>query len=132
MQQESLWHDTPEDALKAVLQAVYGRGWKQKAAADMWPTEDPSSKGDWLERALTQGRSEKPGLEDIRWILRKGREKGVHTAMHYFNDDAGYGPPVPVEPVDELAELQRRYIQSVDDQKQMVERIQRLQIRTAG
>lgn len=91
--QEQLWHDTLEDALKDVLIGIYGRGWAQKAAADMYPTEEPLKKGDWLEKALNRERREKLSSDDVIWILRKGREHGIHTGMYFIADDCCYSRP---------------------------------------
>jgi hypothetical protein len=132
MHQDTLWHDTHEESLTAVLQSVFGRGWRKKAAAGLWPAECPVAKGKYLENALNPERAEKLAISEIAWILRLGRDHGAHAAMHYFNESAGYGPPQPVEPVDEIAELQRQYISAAKSITAMAERIQRLQVQVAG
>lgn len=108
-----LWNDTIESALIDVLRGVYGRGWAQKAAAEMFPTDDPINKGKWLEKALDRDRDEKLSLSDLLWILRKGREHGLHAAMFFLADECNYSRPVTTDPADKKAELQREFIQAV-------------------
>ena len=100
-----LWHDAFEDALIDILKGVYGKGFYQKAAAEMYPTEDPTDKGKWLEKALNPERNEKLGLNDLLWILKKGREKGIHTGMFFLTDECNYTRPTTIEPEDKKAEL---------------------------
>jgi hypothetical protein len=55
-----------------------------------------------------------------------GREKGVHVGITYILRELGYADPKPVEPVDELAELQRTWIESVQQQARLTARMERL------
>lgn len=98
MQQPELWFDRWEDALRSVLISVYGKGWAQKAAANMSPTDDPIARGKWLEHALNPERAEKLALAEIVWILRLGRQHGYHDAMFYLTDEASYQRPIPITP----------------------------------
>ena len=131
MTQADLWHDTPEDALKSVLIGIYGKGWNKKAAAEMWPLEDPTDKGKWLERCLMKDRAEKLSLTEILWVLKKGREAGIHTGFAFLAGECDYEFKA-VEPADEMAALQREFIRAAEKQAAMLERIQRLQVRAAS
>ncbi|MGB0972281.1 MAG: hypothetical protein ACPGVG_15175, partial [Mycobacterium sp.] len=124
--QEELWHETLEDALKSVLIASFGKGWAQKAAHAMYGQVDVIAKGKWLEKALNVERSEKLAPSDIEWILRKGRDIGCHTGMAYIARACGYADPVPVDPEDERAELQRAFLSSVKAQKDILKRMEAL------
>ena len=130
MQQLEMLHDTPEDALKATLQGIYGRGWSKKAAADMWPLEDPLDKCKYLEKALTADRAEKLGLNEIIHILKLGREHNVHCGIAFFADACSYEWHT-VEPEDELAALQRDFNDSVARLEKLSERINRKQMQVA-
>jgi hypothetical protein len=55
-----------------------------------------------------------------------GREKGVHLIAGFINLELGYAPPVPIDPDDQKAELQRRFIESVQEQKRIAARIESL------
>lgn len=130
MIQPDLWQESLEDALKAVLTGIYGKGWHKKAAADMWPLEDCCDKGKWLERCLLKDRAEKLSLTEILWILQAGRKAGIHTAFAFLASECGYSYQT-IEPRDELAELQRAYIRAAEEIKQVSERIARAQVRVA-
>ncbi len=110
MKQDMLWHDHIEDALMDVLRSKYKKGWAQKAAADMFPTESPIDKGKWLEKALDPERAEKLALCDLLWILRVGRDTGCHSALYHITDHCSYARPTTIEPEDKRAELQREVI----------------------
>lgn len=126
MEQQALLHETFEGSLRAVLQGIYGKAWAQKAASEMWPTEDPTTKANYLDHALTINRDEKLGTAEIFWILRKGREHGFHAAMYFLTDELSYIRPTTTDPVDEAAELMREYIRNAKSMRINAERIERL------
>lgn len=130
MEQLEMLHDNPEDALKAVLQGVYGKGWSKKAAADMWPTDDPLDKCKYLEKCLNPERAEKLGLNEILHILKLGRDRGIHSGFAFLADECNYQWHT-VEPEDELAELQREFIKSTERLTKLSERINRVQVKVA-
>ena len=131
MQQLEMLHDTPEEALIAVLKGVYGKGWSKKAAADMWPTDDPLDKCKYLEKALNAERAEKLGLNEILHILRLGRDKNIHSGFAFFADECNY-EWLTREPEDELAELQREFNQSVARLEKLSDRITKVQVRAVS
>ena len=45
--------------------------------------------------------------------------------MEFVAADAGYAAPQPIEPRDEMAELQRAFIESVNLQAKLAERMER-------
>lgn len=104
--QPELWYDTWEDALKAVLVGVYGKGWSQKAAAGMWPTKDCIDGAKYLEKALNPERGEKLAASEYAWILKLGREHGYHDGMFFIADEASYKRPDPITPEERKAVLQ--------------------------
>lgn len=118
-----LWNDTLESALTDVLRGIYGRGWQKKAAAEMFPTEDPIAKGDWLDKALDPQRPEKLALCDLIWILKRGREYGLHAAMFFLADECDYTRPTPIDPADKRAEQEREFNQSVTKLLQLAQRM---------
>lgn len=46
--------------------------------------------------------------------------------MSFLSQETGYAAPLPVEPADEAAELQRQYVESTKALLKMAERIERL------
>ena len=126
MEQEALWHEFIEDALKDVLIAKYKKGWAQKAAADMFATENPIDKGKWLEHALDQKRAEKLALCDLMFILNIGREIRCHNAMYFIADECNYTRPTTIEPEDEKAELYHAFIKATEDMQVITKRMEKL------
>jgi hypothetical protein len=67
--------------------------------------------------------------DQILWILREARAIGCHAAMQFIARDAGYADPVPVEPEDEAADLERKFVGAVDTLAEMTKRIAALRSR---
>jgi hypothetical protein len=59
-------------------------------------------------------RAQKLSGEEILHIARRGREAGCYLITAFINSDTGFAPPVPVDPADEKAELQRQFIERAD------------------
>lgn len=123
--QQPLWYDTLESALVDVLRGVYGKGCFQKAAGDMYPTEDPIDKGKWLEKALDPERAEKLGINDIIWIMKLGRQHGLHGAMYFLADEVSYSRPAPIEPKDQIDEQMRMVLTAAEQINGALEKIER-------
>lgn len=62
-------------------------------------------------------------------LLRAARQAGEHTAMNWLAGEIGY-QAMPVEPEDEAAELQRRFIETGQMMARMAQRIEALSSRT--
>jgi hypothetical protein len=122
--QQSLWHDTLEDAIRSAVDALGG---PKRVGADLWPSRRLPEAARLLNHALDVDRPEKLSLGEVELIGRLAREAGCHTIATYLMRAWGYQDPQPVEPVDELAELQRAFMASVDQQKQILQRLEQLQ-----
>jgi len=128
MQQIELIHEVPEDALRALVSALGGPKRVGHSLLPDLPMDDARRQVDgWCSRESKY----KPSLTQLAWLLREGRKIQCHVLMGFLADDAGY-TATPIGPRDELAELQRAFIQSVEAQKQLLERISRVQVRAAG
>ena len=80
----------------------------------------------WVRDCLNAGRRERFSPSHVMWLLRAARAAGVHSAMHFIAGEAGYSMPAPVEAGDEVARLQREYIDATKALVKMAERIERL------
>lgn len=120
--QDSLWHETLADALRAVAMA-YG---PKKLGAELWPSKRADDAARLLNHCLDDERSEKLALAEVEYVVRKGREIGVHTGMAYLAQVCGYQPPVTLEPEDERARLQREFTQATAAMARMVSRMEAL------
>ena len=120
--QQELWHDSFEDALKSVSEAVGPK----KLAQELWPERDPIDGAKLLARCLDIDRSEKLTASQEALILKRGREVGCHIGMAFLAQMCGYAAPQPVDPEDEKARLQREYIEAVKRMEQIAKGMEAL------
>lgn len=129
MEQESLFHETWADALRAVCEKCGGI---KKVASQLRPNIGTDQAARLVSSWFNPDRPEKPDFDDIRAILRIGKQNGCHLGKHWLDDDLGYQRSQPIEPRDELAELQRDYISAAKNMQRIAERIERVQLRIAS
>lgn len=111
------------DALREVIKALGG---PKKVAPRLRPERSVDDATRWLLDCINPDRQEHLYPDQLLWLLCEARTAGCHLGMHYIARAAGYAPPAPVEPRDELAELQRTYIESVNLQRQIADRMEKL------
>lgn len=121
-QQGSLFYERIEDALDAVINACGGR---KKFACEMWPEKPARDAHNLIDACLNTERRERFTPQQVLFILRRGREVGFHAAAVALFRDVGYHLE-PLEPEDEKAALQRAFVESVNMQRRLVERMEHL------
>lgn len=121
--QTALFYESVHDAIRELVRVLGGA---KPVGNLLWPGKSMQDAATRLLNCLDHNRPEKLSPEDLVLLLKKGREAGCHVVMGYLNEQCGYTAPVPVDPTDELAELQRRYIDSVAEQKRIADRMERL------
>lgn len=129
MEQERLFSESIYDALKDVVRALGGN---KTVGVKLRPELTATAAGDWLKDCLNPEDRHRLDPEQMLWILREGRKVGCHSAIHYLCDDAGYAHATPVDPLDEAAELQRRFIEAVRESKRIADRLDRLGMRAVA
>lgn len=127
MIQPSLFH---EDIWQALTDCVRALGGAKKVGATMRPELDPSDAGRWLLDCLNPARKDKLDLQQIIFLLTEARDIGCHAGMTYLCRVSGYADPSPIEPEDELASLQREFIESNREQQARAARLEALFSRT--
>lgn len=116
-------YENGEDALRAAVQVLGGA---KAVAHRLWPAKPLSEAQRDLLDALNTERLRKLEFGEILHILRWACEAGFHSAKHFVDAETGYGHSEPLKPADELAELQRQYIESVRLQRTIADRLERL------
>lgn len=111
MEQTSLFYDDINDALRTAVKALGGT---KAVAVKLWPEKTISDAQSYLNDCLNTSRSAHLFPEQVLLILRWAKEKNCHDAINYICMQAGYAPPLPLDPEDELAKLQREYIAAVN------------------
>lgn len=95
MHQGRLLNTTPEEELEGCVWAL--GGW-QKAAALLWPTEDPTTKGRDLRNALAPDRREKLSELEREALIVAAAAKGYFGPVERLNRLCGCKPPEVVTP----------------------------------
>lgn len=112
-----------EDEIDAIRDAVRALGGNKVVGHLLRP--DLPADGGWLKDCLNPERREKLALSQIIKILRLAPDAGYHGPVQFICGEMGYSVQV-IEPADEVAELQRAFVQSVSTQRSLIDRIERL------
>lgn len=124
MHQQMMFFERLEDALRAVVDACGGR---KKFAAEMFPDKSGRDAHNLVDAMLNPARREKFSPDQVVYVARRGRDVGCHAVMDYLAQEAGYAPPVAIDPHDQVAELQRRFVEAVGALQGIQMQLQRAQ-----
>lgn len=125
-EQAALFHDSIHDAVGAVVAALGG---KKKVATQLWPHLKPETAYTRLAHCLSEEFPEKLAPEELLFLARAGRESGSHALTAYWNQEAGYAAPVPIDPLDESEALRRDIRDGLAKLNRMCERLERTEVR---
>jgi len=125
MQNDLALFEDIDDAMVGVVTALGG---PKKIGSMLRPdlAHRPEACSQWVRDCLNPEKRERFSPQQIFRLLRLARDAGYHAAKHWIDCELGYEPSKPIEPHDELVTLQRQFINSVAEQRRMVERIERL------
>lgn len=121
-----------EDLDDAIVQTIKALGGFKTIGAMLRPDADAQAAGRWLSDACNPREREVLRPSQLAFIRRLARQRGVHTLAQFEARDAGYARPVPIEPEDEFARLQRAFNESVRVQGDLVARMEALSERMRG
>lgn len=102
-----------DDINEALIDAVKACGGSANVGAKLFPEKTTQSAQRMLLDCLNPDRPAHLTPEHVMFVARLARDKGHHALMEFMAASLGYAPPVPVEPRDEMAELQRQFIAAV-------------------
>ena len=123
MNQPALFH---EDIWQALRDCVSALGGAKVVGDKLRPELGPEKAGRWLLDCLNPDKADKLCVEQLLLILSEARKANCHIAAGFIASVTGYAEPVPLEPQDERAALQRDFIRSVELQRQIMARLERL------
>lgn len=123
MTQQTLWHEDVYDALTTDIRALQGN---KVVGSSLWPEKSPDKAGEHLANCLNRSRAEKLDAEQIVYIISKAREVSSFATMYFIADAANFTHPEPLEPEDQIAKLQREYIEAAKDMKRIAKGLERL------
>ncbi|WP_234197113.1 hypothetical protein [Pseudacidovorax sp. NFM-22] len=110
----------------AIIECVRACGGSKQVGAALWPEKTPDAAQRALLDCLNEDRPAKLSPEQLLLILRMARQRGHHDGINYIAAELGYGTPVPIEPRDEIADLQRQFIEASRAMTRMAERMEKL------
>lgn len=111
----------------ALIDLVKALGGSKQVGHRLWPDAAPDQAQRKLLDCLNEDRPHHLTPGQLMLLLRMGRERGIHLAVDFMLHDLGYAAPVPLEPVDEFAELQRQFVEATRHMQSMAARLEQLQ-----
>lgn len=122
--QLSLMHESLNDALREAVQALGG---SKKLGAIMWPELPLDHASNKVRDCLNPDRRERFNPDQVLMIMRLARQAGSHALANYIMREAGYADPLPAEPEDEIARMQREFVEATKALGQLAARIESVQ-----
>jgi hypothetical protein len=115
-----------EDYYEAIRATVQSLGGFKRVGSDMKPDLAVDAAGRWLADCCNPEKREKLSPTELAYLRRRARQAGVHVLAAFEMRDAGYADPLPVEPEDERAALQREFVQHTRILERMLRRLETL------
>lgn len=119
MEQLPLVVDTLNDAIRDTARIL---GVK-RIAKELWPSKGEEAAARYLNDCLNPDREQKLSGEEILHVARRGREVGCYLITSFICADTGFAPPMPIDPDNQRAELQRQFIESTARLERLAGRI---------
>lgn len=126
---QPMFFEDLEDALREVVRCAGG---PKQVGARLWPEIEPDKAGRRLSDALNDARREVLSPAQVVLLLKIGRQVGCHAAINYMSRECGYADPAPIEPEDEVARLQREFVEATKMLGALAARIESVQARPAS
>lgn len=114
-----------ESMNEALIECVKALGGSKAVGPDLFPDLSPDAAQRKLLDCLNEDRPQQLNPAQAVLILRKAREIGCHIGMEFLAGHLSYSRPVPIEPEDERAKLQREYIEAARAMAKLAERIEK-------
>jgi hypothetical protein len=115
-----------EDMLDMLADLVRQLGGPKKVGPLLRGSMPIEAAAQWIRDCLNRERRERLDPEQLLHILRLAREAGIHSGKFWLDAELGYEQGKPVNPRDEVADLQRRYIETVHLARDIADRMERL------
>lgn len=119
--QMSLIHESINDAIREAVQAIGGY---KKLGTLMFPDLPADQSAGRVRDCLNADRREHFTPEQMLMIARLAKSAGNNAIMEFFAIELGYLKPVAVDPDDEIARLQREFVEATKSLHHMASRIE--------
>lgn len=114
-----------EDLNEAIRATINALGGMKAVGVELRPEKSAVDAGKWLADCLNPDKRDRLAPDQLAYIRRRGRIAGCHILASFEMQDAGYAPPVALEPEDERAALQREFVHAVKALEVIQQRIAR-------
>ena len=111
----------------ALVDCVKACGGSKQVGPQLWPEKTPDAAQRLLLDCLNEDRPAHLSPDHVMLVLRMARAKGFHAGFYFMATDLGYSQPNPIEPKDEVAELQRQFVAAAAAMQEMAAKLERLQ-----
>lgn len=122
-QQEQLFYSDIYEATGDVIRALGGM---KRVGQVFWPEKSAAAAGEQLSAAINPARKERLNPEQMLYLKREARKINCHILAAFENQECGYAPPIPIEPEDERAQLQREFNENTKRMERMLARLEQL------
>lgn len=108
-QQMALIHETITEAAEEVIKAAGGF---KKVGPMFFGDISPDLAAGRLRDKINRDRRETLGPDQLMTLIKLGRQIGCKALINFITHEAGYADAQPIDPEDEVARLQREFIES--------------------
>ena len=131
MQTDLPFYESPEDALRAAVQALGGA---KVVGPMLWPDKSVDNAARQLLDCVTPNRHEKLEITQVMRIFALGKEAGYHAPFEWFAAQVGYDakPVTRAEEVDRITSVIEQSSKTLAGAIAALERIERTKIRVAA
>ena len=110
----------------ALIECVKALGGSKSVGCMLWPEKAPEAAQRALLDCLNGDRPARLSPEQVLLLLRKARQAGFHGAAEWLMGDLGYARPVPLEPAEEMAALQRDFLRATSALEGVAKRFEQM------
>jgi hypothetical protein len=121
-----------ESLNQVLIDCVKAAGGSANVGPKLWPEKTREAAQRYLLDCLSEERPAKLSPEHVLLVLRLARAKGHHEGISYILADLGYAPTTPIDPKDEMAELQRQFIDAVQKMAELTATADKIALRVAA
>ncbi len=107
-----------------LVEIVNSTGGAKKIGSMLWPELLVDAAQRKLLDCLNPERPAKLDPEQVLFLLRIARKQGETSGIEFLCEQLHYAVPQPIEPKDEEADLQRKFIAAIADMQDMLAKIQ--------
>lgn len=112
----------------ALIECVRACGGSKQVGPLLWPEKTPDAAQRLILACLNEDRPERLSPEQLVFVLKLSKAKGCHAGINSLCDLLAYTHPTPIEPRDEVAELQKQFIAATEAMQALAARMESITV----